>query len=303
MEKIIFNLKYKSISNRPAVIALGKFETLHLGHQKLLQAAKNYANKFDYDFIIMLYPLNNRDDKLVITETERLMLLQQYQPNYLLYFEPSVKNYTLTREDFLLHLTKKLSVNTIFVGENFNFGKNKSDDFSLIKQYCDLKVINLVKINKQIISSTLIKHFLEFGFIEEAKSCLGYNWFFSGKVIHGNGNGRKLGYPTLNINVDDNKFHPKFGAYVAYAIIGNKRYPAMCSIMSNSKFDSNSNLVEPITFEVHLFGFSEELVEETVYVELLTFIHSKQNWSSIIEGRKNLAIDEQFSKNYFNNQK
>lgn len=292
MEIINFNLKNNKLDNKnKRIIILGKFNTFHLGHQKLLHKGIELKAKKNYQLIVMLYPDYNdftkEKVKKILPFEERIQILKKYNIDFVLLFEESAKNYQITRERFINYLKEKLNVSDVIVGENFSFGKNKLDDLELLTSNFNLHVLKLEKFNNQIISSSLIKMLLDEGAIEDANKLLGFNYFYTGKVSYGMGIGKKYNTPTANVNVRETLYPPMQGIYLSKVLILNKYYYGITSISNNPTFKKR-----PITFETYIFNFNQDLYGKEILIELLKFMRESIKFNSIKKLFEQIEIDK-----------
>lgn len=296
MNQFEFNLEHKIDSSKKKIIVLGKFFGFHLGHQELLKKAKHQAIEENKDLIVMMYPQNDKQE-FFFSQKDRLKLIAQYDPQYIMFFPPTLKNYRVSREQFCAFLVKNLNVSDIYIGHNFNFGKNKSDDFIIMQKFANLVIIKNLKFNNSIISTSKIIELLKDGNVYSIKKLLGFNWFYDGKIIYGQGNGKKMNVPTANVDVSPNLIVPRLGAYISNISIDGMKYPSMSSIMDNPYFNAKK-----ITFETHLLDQDLDLYGKTAYVELIKFIHEPVKWNSIEDGLEMLKNDKRISKKFFKEQ-
>ncbi|CRX37308.1 / ribF / Riboflavin biosynthesis protein ribF /:186551 Forward [Candidatus Hepatoplasma crinochetorum] len=292
MEIINFDIKNNKLDDKTKrIIILGKFNTFHLGHQKLLHKAIDLKAKKNYQLIVMLYPDYNNFTKLKVKKIlpleERIKILKKYNVDFVLLFEESAKNYQITRENFIDYLKKKLNVSDIIIGENFSFGKNKMDDFELLKKNFNLYLLKLEKFNNQIISSSLIKMLLDEGAIEDANKLLGFNYFYTGKVVYGMGIGKKYNTPTANVDVSETLYPPMQGIYLSKVLILNKYYYGITSISNNPTFKKR-----PITFETYIFNFDQDIYGKEISIELLKFMRESIKFNSIKKLFAQIEIDK-----------
>lgn len=292
MEIINFDIKNNKLDDKTKrIIILGKFNTFHLGHQKLLHKAIALKAKKNYQLIVMLYPDYNDFTKLKVKKIlpleERIKILKKYNVDFILLFEESAKNYQITRENFIDYLKKKLNISDIIVGENFSFGKNKIDDFELLKKSFNLDILKLEKFNNQIISSSLIKMLLDEGAIEDANKLLGFNYFYTGKVVYGMGIGKKYNTPTANVEVNETLYPPMQGIYLSKVLILNKYYYGITSISNNPTFKKR-----PITFETYIFNFDQDIYGKEILIELLKFMRESIKFNSIKKLFEQIEIDK-----------
>ncbi len=292
MELFDFNLNFKLDNKKERIIVLGKFSSFHLGHQKLLAKGCEEAKKTNKELIVMIYP--NELANNFFSFADRLLLLKQYHPSYIMIFNPTLANYALSRVEFLQFLKNNLNVTDIVVGKNFNFGKNKLDDFEIMKQYAKLDLISEVCYKDALISSSKILEEIKTGYVSEIKKALGFNWFLSGEVIYGEGNGKKLGTPTANVEIPSSIVSPREGAYISLTTIDGKKYPSVSSFMKNPFFKAKN-----VTFETHLLNQNLDLYGKIIYVELLNFLHEPIEWKSFAYGVEALEKDKKSGREYF----
>ena len=154
--------------------------------------------------------------------------------------------------------------------------------------------INAEEINEITVSSTKIRTALLEGAIELANQYLGYDYFFSGKVIKGKQLGRTIGFPTANIKLSETyKLIPKNGVYIVYSTLNNKRVYGMMNIGHNPTVGENNK-----TIEVHYFDVNEDLYDKIITVAFLKFIRTEEKFDSIDALKIQLNKDQEFSKNY-----
>ncbi|BDV03448.1 MAG: riboflavin biosynthesis protein [Candidatus Hepatoplasma scabrum] len=303
MEIINFDIKKnKLINNSKKIIILGKFNTFHLGHQKLFKKGFSLREAKKYQLIVMLYPdfndFTKTKVKKILPLEERIKILQKNNLDYVLLFEESAKNYQVTREKFIWYLKNILNVTDVIVGENFSFGKNKLDDLNLLAKNFNLHTIKLAYYNQQIISTSLIKMLLDEGAIEDANKLLGFNYFYSGKIVHGMGIGKKYNTPTANVEVKETLYRPMQGIYLSKVLIFDKYYYGITSISNNPTFDKR-----PVTFETYIFNFDQDIYGEIIYVELLKFMRREIKFDSIKKLFAQIEIDKKEAIRIINGKK
>lgn len=285
------------------VIVLGKFNSLHLGHQKILKSASDFAKKNNFELIVMLYPdfdgFTQQPIKNVLPFEIRLKNLQFYDTKHVMVFEPNVKNYRISREVFLKYLVDNLNVVKIFVGENFSFGKPDSfKDFEIIREFVDLEVVKLEKYGNQVISTHLLESMLLEGSVDDFKKITNYNFFYIGTVIRGKNLANKYGIPTANVLLKYHHFIPYNGIYFSYFIIDNVKYPSITSISFNPTFDEKT-----ISFETHILNFDKPIYNKEVMVELIEFYREAIKFSSVDGLFLKMKDDINVAYKYFNKKK
>ncbi len=278
-----------------SVLVIGKFETLHVGHQALIKQAKIAAKANNQKLIIMLYQTFTNNYEPLFSCKQREQIVEIFEPDSLIWFEPTISNYRLSIKTFFTYMQEAYGVKKLFVGENFTFNKG-DDDLEIIKALLPTTVVPLVKIQNQRVSSSLIRAFLQAGEIKEANTFLGFNYFYQGRVVSGDQRGSALGFPTANLKPK----HPPMighGIYYSYVNLEGKRYYALTSVYDNQTFGANL----PTTYESHLLNFNEIIYGRTLRVELLELLRKPKRFPDEKSLIKAMKQDRQKALIYFKN--
>ena len=295
-----------NISNRfkNAAIAIGNFDGFHLGHQKVIKKGKSLAKKRRLKFgLLVFHPLpvmffnkkinNFRIDTLKqkIENSEKLgidfIIIKKFD-----------KNFSKTSaENFISQiLYKKLKAKLIFISQNFKFGKNRIGNINLLKKrerlfnYKTKTVDPLIK-NKFLISSTLIRKNIKNGKIAFVNKMLGRPWTIEGIVKRGEKRGRKIGFPTCNLELGDYVI-PKAGVYASKIILNeNSKKKGIVNVGYKPTFGKNKLLLE-----AHIFGFKKNLYDKTIKIMLLKFIRKEKKFKSLSQLKKQISKDIERSK-------
>lgn len=273
------------------IFTLGKFQSLHLGHQEVFSKAYNLAKEKSLDFGIMLYP---DYDKSLLSLQLRIDILKQYDPKFILIFDPTPKNYSINQFQFLNWMKDRFNVKEYVFGKDFNFGKGNKDDHRIMSEYGKINVVDLVEINKQKVSTKLAALLLEEGSMQDLKKVLGFNYIYEGEVIGGLKRGRKMNFPTANIQVSKGIICPPEGIYVSYFTVRGKRYPSITSISTNPTFDTN----EKLEYGTYIFDFDQVIYGEKAFVELVEFIRRPIKFDGIDKLKKQIEDDVVKAKSY-----
>ncbi len=304
MKEIIFSRKDVDLNDvdlkTEKIIALGKFNSFHLGHKDIFNTTKKIATEKNLEIVIMLYPDHKDNSKIelknIIPYNLRAKLLNQYNVKYILNFEENFENYQTTREEFIEFL-KRINVKEVVVGKDFTFNKGKTNDFELLRNNFALTTVEVRRYNNQIISTSLLESLLKDGDMKNFKELSGYNFFYNGKVIHGKKLASTYNLPTANISIDKHQFIPKQGIYMSKIKIDNIIYPSITSISNNPTFEE-----ENISLETHILNFNKEIYGKKVTVYLLDFVREPIKFESVeklfdeIRNDRNKAV-EYFLKN------
>ncbi len=282
-----------------SLVCIGIFDGVHLGHQALISAAKNYANESGLSLTICTFdPHPNavvRPDqapKLISDIAHRKELLTQYGVDHVevVTFTPQLAN--LTPMEFSQEFLKdRLGAQIVVVGENFTYGRNISGDVNTLRENGNVlgfsvRVFDLVQ-SDGTISSTRIRKLLLQGEAGAAERLLGRNFILSGKVVQGDQRGRELGYPTANLEWDDQLLVPADGVYAGFLNVEGERHPSAISVGINPQFSGERQRVEAYVLnrsDLELYGAS-------VDVEFVELIRPQEVFESLDGYLAQISID------------
>lgn len=305
---IIFN-SINEISNiEPVAVALGNFDGIHAGHKVLIDAAVKIAGEKGIRSAVFTFSQHPRNVmagktvvKNIIYEDEKIELLKKAGIDYLfsLPFDEMIRNQS--PEEFVDEvLIDKFNVSTAVCGFNFTYGhKALGTAESLVaegkKKGFDVKVIDSVKVNDDIVSSTLIRECITDGDISRASELLGRSYSIRGTIIKGNQFGRQIGFPTCNIVIDETMVTPANGVYVTKCYIGGVRYNSVTNVGNKptvGSFDKN--------IETNVFDFNKDVYGEEIVVEFIKQLREEKKFAGIDELRDQLMKDVEHAKDYHN---
>lgn len=300
------NINFTNYNNSNAtIVTIGTFDGVHIGHQKIIKRLVDIAHKKHLNSVVLtFFPhprmvlQNNNDIKLLNTIEERETILSDLGLDYLV-----VKTFTkefanLSAEEFVKNiLVDKLNAKHIIIGYDHRFGKGRSaniDDLkSFGKQYdFEVEEISVQDIEDVSVSSTKIRNALNDGEVITANTYLGYDFYITGKVVKGKGLGRKIGFPTANIEIaEDYKLIPKNGVYVIKTSIENKLVYGMMNIGMNPTVNGTKK-----TIEAHFFNFNNDIYNQTLKIEFVARLRDEQKFESVELLKKQLKLDEKNAK-------
>lgn len=302
--KKLFNI-YTSLNDiefDKRTIILGNFDGMHIGHQKLIQTGvelseEDSVKSMVFTFYPQIQSLLHNDFKYLISQDEKYRFLKECGINEILSIPFDEDIAKLSYDTFIKEiLMGVLNACHIVVGYNFTFGYKgygKAQDLQKYFPNTNVHIIQPVKYEGKIVSSTLIRRLLNQGKVSLANKYLGYPFRISGKVIHGQKKGRLIGFPTANINIDDKLLLPKNGVYLGNVFIKeySKKYLSVISIGRRPTVDSKNN----ITIEAHLIDFSSDLYHQDIRIELLEYIRPIKKYSSLENLKKAIENDVQYA--------
>lgn len=294
-------------SDRQTVVTIGTFDGVHLGHRKILeQITKNAANSNCESLVLTFFPhprmvlQEDTEMKQLNTLNEKIALLDDLGVDNLV-VHPFDKEFSrLTAEEFVKEvLVGIFKVKKIIIGHDHRFGRNRTaniDDLITFGETYGFEVeqISAEEINEVSISSTKIRNALLEGNVELAADYLGYNYSLTGIVSKGKQLGRTIGYPTANIQIEENyKLVPLNGVYIVKSIIDGKIVYGMMNIGTRPTVDGTTQ-----TIEVNFFDFKQDLYNQKITVSLLKRMRSEQKFESIDILKSQLGTDKAIAQEY-----
>lgn len=297
----IDDLKKHGISK--AVVAIGVFDGLHLGHRHLLDELKKLSSRLEACPVVLTFHPHPRE---ILKPNESLLLLISHEKKIELIHNFGIKavvTFPFTREfaslpasDFLSSclLSKAVKLCGICVGEKWRFGRGGGGDILTIGDFAgkhgiEFKAVEEFKIGGQVVSSSSIRRAVTGGLLDQAAKMLGRHYSLSGTVEHGeNLATRALECPTANIAVSHGIIPPK-GVYAGFAWLEGKSYPAAISIGTAPTFKYGNPL--KILIEAHLFDFNSDAYGKKLEVELVKYVREERCFSSVEDLKKQIHDD------------
>ena len=287
------------------VITIGSFDGVHLGHCKIIDRLNAIAHKQQGESVVMtfsphprlvLFP-HEKDLQLLTTNEEKTQLLEKTGIKHLIFYpftkEFAKKSYVEFVRDILV---SQLKIKALVVGHDHRFGKNREGNYQLLQELSEkynfiLERLDAITIDQSAISSTTIRKALEEGDVEKANLYLGYIFNLQGTVIEGVRLGRKIQFPTANIEVNDSqKIIPANGVYAVKVFVDGHSFRGMLNIgtkptVNTQPFHKN--------IEVHLLNYSGDLYHQTITVGFIKKLRDETRFSSVEELKKQLMKDKE----------
>lgn len=297
----------KTISS--SSVAIGNFDGVHLGHQRLLNKMLEESKRLGVPGVVLtFYPhpveLLRPEKKLerLFTTAEKLTCLEDLNIPYVLVANFDQNLASLSPEIFFENYLKKgLKAKSVTVGFDFHFGKARSGDANTLKALCaknqiELTVVDALEKEGVKISSTFIREKLREGAVDQARTVLGRPYFITGAVSHGDSRGEKIGFPTANLKPPEEKLLPKDGVYVTRSIWQKQVFPSVTNIGTRPTFHGEA---APRIIEVHFIDFKARLYDEMIQVEFLERIRDEKKFSSVEELVSQIQRDVQYARDSF----
>lgn len=268
-------------NDKKTVLCLGRFDGLHIGHQKVISSAKEYI-KDKPQLELCMFTLKRIDNSAcsILSFEELCYKCESLGVQKVFFAEQTQDFFNISYDSFLNILYENYSPQAIFVGEDYTFGKDRLGTVRSLKSFCEQKNIECFSVsleekNGEKVSSTQIKTYLQQGEIEKANELLGDNYFVIGEVIHGKHLGKEIGFPTTNILLDSTKIPIKQGVYASSVIIDGKSYKAMSSFGTAPTFDVNK-----LVLESYVLNFDSEIYGKKIIVKLGQFLRENRKFSN-----------------------
>lgn len=287
---------HRSVEQLPvftrSVLTIGTFDGVHSGHQKIIAALKAEAEAVNGESVIITFHPHprkivnpNASLQLITTLDEKIRLLELAGIDHLVVVSFTEAFSSQSAEAYLERfLVKRFQPHTIIIGYDHRFGKGRAGDFQFLENKAAAYGYRLIEIPMHVldeisVSSTKIRDAILNSDIEKANALLNYRFFFSGRVIYGDQLGRKLGYPTANLQyTDPDKIRLGQGVFAVYATVNGDRKKGMMSIGVRPTLTNSDERVE-----VNIFDFNKEIYGETIEVEVRAFLRGQEKYESLDE--------------------
>jgi len=288
----------------PTAVTIGKFDGLHRGHGKLLQALREEKKK-GLTTVVISFRLLDSDGKpkpQIFTRSEFLSILQRFDVDILICLALTPEIRDMEAEDFLRDmLLGQLRMQTLIAGEFFSFGKNCVGNVTFLRDASErygftLRAFrNIMTDRENKFSSTAVRAFLADGKIAEAKKMLGRSYFVQGTVVHGHHIGTGMGFPTLNVKPEPGKLYPKEGVYAVRVRLRGRFYKGMANLGRRPTVSDETDVL----LEVNVFDFSGDVYGCPVTVYFCGYIRGTERFGSIEELSDQLSADREKVRDFF----
>jgi len=293
---------YKNLSikknHKNSVVAIGNFDGIHLGHQKVLNQARLKAKKENLKFgVITFEPIPNmffnKNIKYnrINSAEQKIYYLNKLKLDFLIIINFNESFSNISAEHFISKiLVAKLKSKYIFVSQNFRFGKKRLGNTNTLKIFEKKNLYKTIitipyQKNKKIISSSLIRKKIYEGNVVEVKKLLGRPWIIKGEVVKGEQRGKKIGFPTCNIKWDSYVL-PKLGVYSVQVETKNFKKKGIANLGYRPTFNGKTLLLE-----VNIFGIKVNLYKKILKVSFIKFIRPEKKFKNINELKKQIKKD------------
>lgn len=277
------------------VITIGKFDGFHLGHTELIHVAKQVLQPGEklLIFTFLLPPERRQGYQGLLNREEKIRAAEKLGVDIYLECPFTEEVRCMEAMDFLKEvLLERLDMRHIVAGTDCSFGHMGAGNAALLKEQADIlgyeaSVVDKIRYKGEEISSTRIRAAIESGKIQDANAMLGFAYPLTGTVLHGHRNGHKIGFPTINLAIPEEKIVPRYGVYVSRVTIGNVMYYGMSNVGKKPTVSGH----EAPNIETHLFGTEEDFYGQTATVELLDFLRKEERFPTLAHLSNQLRLD------------
>ena len=286
------------------IFALGFFDGVHRGHQTLLGECVRLAGELGCETAAITFERHPhalfRSDvpPLLSTLRDRFRLLQRYGVEHVYPFPVDEKVMSTSWEDFLEQLLQCGAAGFV-CGHDFRFGRRGAGDAEKLRQFCEERGLPCVIVPEQMlggvrISSSYIRKQIGEGDMATAVRYLGHGHMLTGTVVAGRKLGRKLGFPTANIELPEGCIVPRHGVYACRAFMGEKGYMAVCNVGSRPTVEGHQ-----VRTETWILDFSGDLYGQDVTLEFFFFLRPEQRFGSVEELKEAVLRDAEMTRKFF----
>ncbi len=307
--QIIRNIPSEALE--PCVATIGFFDGVHIGHRFLIDQVKEVAAARGVRSALVTFPVHPRKvmnsdyrPELLTTQEEKTALLAATGVDYCFVLDFTSELSRLSAREFMTSILKeRYQAECLVIGYDHRFGHNRSegfDDYVRYGQEIGMEVIlaRACTYNDIHISSSVVRNYLHQGEVSMASLCLGYDYYLEGIVVDGYKMGRKIGFPTANLRVDDpDKLVPGDGVYAVRVTFGGTTYTGMLSIGRRPTFNNGHDR----SIEVHIFQFNADIYDEFIRISFVQYIRPDVKFNSVDELIDQLHQDAATVKALFQN--
>ncbi len=306
--KVLHSLLDISTNDAPPIgLTIGNFDGVHIGHRQLLTKIKSDCLEKGLKFVVVTFAphpqkiLQPGKERFLINSYEtRRSLLSDLGVDYLVEVMFTRDFSTLSPEAFLTdYLLIYPKLKNMYLGYDFAFGANKEGGFDLVKTICEDRGIKVeiqpkFEFKNQVVSSSLIRERISSGNLSEVRDILGRNFCLEGVVVKGEGRGKRIGFPTANIQVNPDLIVPQKGVYVTRTCYEGMTYQSVTNIGNNPTFKDTNQ----IHIETNILDFDNDIYGENLEIEFLSKVRDERKFATVNDLIEQIKLDVQFSRDF-----
>lgn len=289
----------------PSAVTIGNFDGIHLGHQELVKTVLEYSKIYSLKSVVFSFephPVEffgkKGEFKTMFSVEEKKFVIENLGVDILIQYPFNTEFADLSPEEFMDLLIEKTNCKVLVVGENYCFGKDRVGNIDTLKKLGkekNIKVIGIprVKIHNVRVSSTRIRGLINCGDMEDVTVLLNKPYFAMGEIVHGDERGRRMNFPTINLEPPLKKLLPPDGVYFSRVYIDGKLYDSMSNIGVNPTFNGDARKIE-----THIFDFDEDVYGKKAIVCFFKRIRSEKKFEGMNELIEQLNEDKSRCRKY-----
>lgn len=289
----------------PSAVTIGNFDGIHLGHQELVKTVLEYSKIYSLKSVVFSFephPVEffgkKGEFKTMFSVEEKKFVIENLGVDILIQYPFNTEFADLSPEEFMDLLIEKTNCKVLVVGENYCFGKDRVGNIDTLKRLGkekNIKVIGIprVKIHNVRVSSTRIRGLINCGDMEDVTVLLNKPYFAMGEIVHGDERGRRMNFPTINLEPPLKKLLPPDGVYFSRVYIDGKLYDSMSNIGVNPTFNGDARKIE-----THIFDFDEDVYGKKAIVCFFKRIRSEKKFEGMNELIEQLNEDKSCCRKY-----
>lgn len=306
--EVIYGRNNNAVVERPSGVGLGNFDGLHVGHMALINTLIDQSGFYGLNSVLYTFtkhPENIIRKKLftplLTTEGKKIELLGRTQLGCLFFDEFDESFSRMSPETFVSTiLVGKLKAKLAVAGFDYRFGYRGQGDVGLLKKLGDkygfkVVIIPPIKIDNEIVSSTLIREFVARGDMDRVFKFLGRHHSITGEVSSGRKIGSKIGFPTANIHPEDYLIMPHSGVYITKTLLGGILYPSVTNIGNNPTFGNQDR----VSIETHILDFEKDIFRTKIEVFFISKIRNERKFKGTEELAEQIRNDISAARRYF----
>lgn len=307
--KLEFPLNIDKTEIPPISMALGYFDGVHLGHQKVILEAKKQADQKGLRSAVMTFDphpsvvlgKNEKHVQYITPLAEKINLIEELGIDYLFIVHFTAEFANLLPQEFIDQYVIDLNVKHVVAGFDFSYGRMGKGTMEILpfhsREKFTFTIVEKFTSGDEKVSSTRIRQYIKNGRTTELPELLGRFYMTAGIVVHGDKRGRTIGFPTANVDTMDEYILPPLGVYAVKIKIGEDWYEGVCNVGYKPTFNNDAFKV---SVEVHIFNFEKVIYGSEVTIEWHLYLRKEQKFSGIEELVTQIEKDKQNATEYFN---
>lgn len=289
-------IDFNDKSNSPIAVALGFFDCIHKGHEKLVKAAidysQNHATKSGLLTFVNDPNLAFGREKQIYSFSDRVRVLDKYGLDVVIGANFDKSFAEISPEEFLHALTSRFNVKAIFTGADYTFGKSAKGNVDLLRSFCqnngiDFNLVPFETANGEKISTSTLKKYVKDGSVDIFNEYVSIPYFAIGQVIHAHHNGTGMGFPTTNILPDSSRLPLSNGIYATFCEVDGELFKSMTNVGTKPTFSDES-----VSIETYIIDFSGDVYGKQITVYFIRKMREIQKFDTKDALRAQLDKDE-----------